>query len=185
MQHLHQLARTILRSLQNLAVYRRLGRWAVSGLTLREATDADQMAVQRWFNPNNDPAQEAEHASNVTDWVADVNGQLAGFVELVRHPQEQALFQGHWLFSLSVKARWQGCGIGELLSRAVIERARAEGAPVLDLVVHEDNIRAIRLYNKLGFIRITLPKLEPQLESERASTGRRRVVMRRQLAPNI
>jgi ribosomal protein S18 acetylase RimI-like enzyme len=181
MKLLHKIAGIVLRRLQSLALYRRLGRRAASSLTLREATDADQLAVQRWFNPNGDPAQGIQHNPNVTNWVAEVYGQLAGFVQLVRHPPEHAPYTGYWLFSLYTKPRWQGLGVGEVLSQAVIEKARMEGAPMLDLVVYEDNIRAIRLYRKLGFEIHILPDLEPQLESERASTGRRRVVMRKLL----
>jgi ribosomal protein S18 acetylase RimI-like enzyme len=181
MKLLHKIAGAVLHRLQNLALYRRLGRRAASSLTLREATDADQLAVQRWFNPNGDPAQSLHHNPDVTNWVAEVHGQLAGFVQLVRHPPEHAPYTGYWLFSLYTRPRWQGLGIGKTLSQAVIERARMEGAPVLDLVVYEDNVRAIRLYRKLGFEMHTLPDLETQLESERASTGRRRAVMRKNL----
>lgn len=56
-----------------------------------------------------------------------------------------------------------------------------EGAPALDLVVYADNVRTIRLYRKLGFKMHNLHELEPQLESECASTGRRRLVMRKRL----
>lgn len=74
----------MLRRLQNLALYRRLGRRAASGLTLREASDADLLAVQRWLNPNGNPAQGVQSDPNVTHWAAEVHVQLAGFVQLVR-----------------------------------------------------------------------------------------------------
>jgi len=67
------------------------------------------------------------------------------------------------------------------LSQAVIERASKEGAPTLDLLVYEDNVRAIRLYRKLGFEIHPIAELDPQSESERASTARRRVIMRKRL----
>jgi ribosomal protein S18 acetylase RimI-like enzyme len=51
----------------------------------------------------------------------------------------------------------------------------------LDLVVFNDNTRAIRLYRKLGFQMNAIPGLEAQLESERTPSGRRRVVMRKRL----
>jgi len=167
---------------QNNALYRRLGRRSISGVTLYEANDADRLAVQRWLNPNRDPAQGAIRNPNTTDWIAKYHGQIAGFVQLIRNPPGSTNYPGYWLFSLYTRSRWQGLGIGEMLSLAVIERARMEGAPVLDLVVYEDNLRAIRLYRKLGFEMYTIPELEPQLESERAASGRRRVVMRKILS---
>jgi ribosomal protein S18 acetylase RimI-like enzyme len=182
MNPLYKIAGAMLHRFQNLAIYRSFGRRVVSGVTLREASEADQRAVQRWLDPNSDPTQELRPNSNVTNWVAEVHGQLAGFVQLVRHPPEHAPYVGYWLFTLYTKPRWQGLGIGEALSRAVIERARSENAPMLDLVVYEDNVRAVRLYRKLGFEICTIPELEPQLESERVTSGRRRVVMRKHLA---
>jgi ribosomal protein S18 acetylase RimI-like enzyme len=185
MKSFRKIAGTLLRLLQNVALYRRIGRRVASGITLREATDADQLAVQRWLNPNSNPADVLHHNPNATDWIAEVHGQLAGFVQLVRYPPENAPYTGYWLFSLYTKSRWQGLGIGEALSQAVIERARIEGASVLDLVVYEDNVRAIRLYRKFGFEMYTIPELEPQLENERIATGRRRVVMRKQLSKHL
>jgi ribosomal protein S18 acetylase RimI-like enzyme len=175
-------ANAILRRVQNMALYRRLGRQIISGIILREATEIDQIAVRRWLNSNDTYAQGVRHNPNATDWIAEVHGQLAGFVQLVRYSPENAPYTGYWLFSLYTKSRWQGLGIGEALSQVVIERARMEGAPALDLVVYEDNFRAIRLYRKLGFEIYTISELEPQLESERALTGRRRVVMRKLLS---
>jgi len=151
-------------------------------MTLREATDADRLAVQCWLDPQGDAARGVQRNPNVTEWVAQWHGQLAGFVQLVRHPPEHFPYTGYWLFGLTIKPHWQGLGIGEMLSQAVLDRTRAEGAQTLDLLVFDDNVRALGLYRKLGFKLHTIPELEPQLESERAQCGRRRVVMRKRLA---
>jgi ribosomal protein S18 acetylase RimI-like enzyme len=182
MPRLYKVSGVIWRRLQDLALYRCIRRLTASGIILRQATDTDRLAVYGWHNPNSDPAHDVQHNPDVTNWVAEYHGQLAGFVQLVRHLPEHAPYTGYWLFSLHTKPCWQGLGIGERLSQAVIARARLEGAPMLNLVVYENNVRAIRLYLKLGFEMHTLPELEPQLEGERASTGRRRVVMRKRLA---
>jgi len=171
-----------LRRFQGWALYRRIGRRIFSRVKIREATEADKPAVQAWFNPQG-PSYHPTHLNPlVTEWVAYRGRRLAGFIQLVRHPPEHFPYIGHWLFSLAVKPLHQGFGLGEKLSLVVIDRALAEGAPRLDLLVNEDNDRAIRLYLKLGFEMHTIPELEPQLELERESTGRRRVVMRKQLA---
>lgn len=101
---------------------------------------------------------------------------------MVRHPPEHFPYVGNWLFALSVKPIFRGFGIGQALSETVIERSRVEGAPTLDLLVYEDNVRAIDLYRKLGFEMYFNPDLEAMLESERASFGHRRVAMRKRLA---
>jgi ribosomal protein S18 acetylase RimI-like enzyme len=153
-----------------------------SSIILREATRADQIAVQHWLNPDRASPNDLEVDLNVTNWVVTCFRQITGFVQLVRQPPGISPYPGYWLFSLNVNARWRGLGIGETLCQAVIERSRLEGAQTLDLLVFEDNIRAIQLYGKLGFEKYTIPDLEKQLESERDSAGRRRMMMRKQLA---
>ena len=171
-----------MRQVQGLELYRRIGRLvAAQGVTIREATDADKLKVQRWLNPNGDPPQASHRDPCATDLVARCLGKLAGFAQLVRHPPEHFPYVGYWLFSLYAKSFWRGTGIGEKLSREVIARASAEGARTLELLVFNDNVPAIQLYRKLGFEMHTIVELEPRLASEGAPSGRRRVVMRKRL----
>ena len=182
MKRLHVLAGSALCRMQSLPLYRRIGQRVAPGTTVREATAPDKLAVHRWLNRIGDPTPALQGKPNVTEWVAEYRSQLAGFVQLVRHPPEHYPYVGNWLFALHVKSICRGLGIGQALSEAVIERSRAEGAPTLDLLVYEDNLRAIDLYRKLGFEMYSNPDLEAQLEPERASSGRRRVAMRKRLA---
>jgi ribosomal protein S18 acetylase RimI-like enzyme len=110
---------------------------------------------------------------NVTEYVARVGGDLAGFVELVRHPPEHFPYVGHWLFSLHVWTRFRGLGIGALLTRQVMEQAQRKGARELLLVVFADNAPAIHLYRKLGFVPIAAPAFDEQFARE----PRPRIVM--------
>jgi ribosomal protein S18 acetylase RimI-like enzyme len=182
MGKLRRIAGAGLRLMQGFGLYRRIGRCLIAqSVTYREASDADKLAVHHWLNPKGDPAHVLRRNSNVTDFVADYHGQLMGFVQLVRHPPEHFPYTGNWLFALYVKSLWQRLGVGQALSQAVIERARAESAQTLDLLVFNDNFRAIQLYYKLGFEMHTIPELEAQLELECAPSGRRRVVMRKRL----
>jgi ribosomal protein S18 acetylase RimI-like enzyme len=180
MSQLRRIAGAVLRRIQCLALYRKLGQRFAARVTIREATDADKVDVRRWLNPQGDPTPHQN--PGVTDWVAYRRGHLAGFVQLVRHPPEHFPYTGHWLFGLVVKSRQQGFGIGERLSLAVIARSLEEGAPALSLLVDDNNARAIRLYRKLGFEFCVIPELEAQLERERKPSGSRRVVMRKPLA---
>ncbi len=63
----------------------------------------------------------------------------------------------------------------------MVAEARARGAVELRLAVFEDNTRALRLYEKLGFARVTVPGLEQVFAEESARYGRRRIVMRKAL----
>ena len=183
MGRLRRSAGAAIRRMQGFVLYRCVGRCLFArGVTIREATDADKLAIQRWLNPADaNPEHGWSRSENVTDWVAHWRGRLAGFVQLVRHPPEHSPYIGYWLFSLYVKSPFKRGGIGEKLSRVVIDRACAEGAQTLDLQVFNDNFRAIQLYRKLGFEMQVIPELEPRLVSEATPAGRRRIVMRKQL----
>ena len=173
---------TVLRSVQSIPLCRVLWRKLVQyRLTIREATDTDKLAVHRWFDPKGDAATTLHQNIYVTDFVAYFYGHLSGFVQLVRHPPEHSPYTGYWLFSLAVKPQWRGGGIGEKLTREVIEKARGENQKTLDLLVFNTNIPAIHLYRKLGFALHVIPELEQQLAVESNDTGRRRVVMRKLL----
>jgi GNAT superfamily N-acetyltransferase len=181
MPRLRRIAGAVMRRFQGLDLYRKIGRRMFSRVRIREATASDRLAVQLWFHSPDRPNHPFPSNPLVTEWAARCGGRLAGFVQLVRHPPEHFPYTGDWLFGLFVKPLYQGFGLGEKLSQAVIERASAEGSPTLDLLVNEDNDRAIRLYLKLGFVRHTIEELEPRLEREREISGRRRIVMRKRL----
>ena len=55
-------------------------------------------------------------------------------------------------FEIGVHPAHQGAGIGGRLARALIAQARAMGVQRLSLSVREDNLRAIALYEALGFV---------------------------------
>jgi ribosomal protein S18 acetylase RimI-like enzyme len=179
MPRLRRIAGAVLRRFQNLALYRKLGRRFAARVTIHEATDAEKIEARRWINPQGDPTPYKN--PGVTEWVACRRGQLVGFAQLVRHPPEHFPYTGHWLFSLAVKPRYQGFGIGERLCLARIARSLEEGAPAVSLLVDDDNARAIRLNRKLGFEKCVIPELETQLERGRKPSGSRRVMMRKPL----
>jgi GNAT superfamily N-acetyltransferase len=58
-----------------------------------------------------------------------------------------------WLGGVGVVPKRRRQGIGELLTRELVERARALGADEMMLEVIVENGPAIRLYEKLGFVR--------------------------------
>ncbi len=168
-----RVAGAILRRVHNLAAYRALGRRVQPRVVIVEASDDELAEVQRRFNPGV-WMRPARRNPNTTHYVAKVGDELAGFVELVRHPPEHFPYVGHWLFSLYVWTRFRGFGIGELLTRQVMMQAQSEGAREVLLVVLADNAPAIQLYRKLGFAHIAHPALDEQFSTE----PRRRIVMR-------
>lgn len=132
------------------------------------------------FNPGSSSPMQMP-SPDVTNFIACRKDKIFGFVQLVRHKEDALPGSGHWLFSLYVWPLFRGMGIGEALSRRVMEQARMENVRELSLLVYEDNRAAFCMYEKLGFAKVIIPTLEKMLEEERKVFGRRRVVLRRGL----
>lgn len=169
-----------LRIMQSLAVYRWLGKRFAPQAVISMADEDDMEAVHYLFNPYV-PHRRQNPDPNVINWVAKRKGKVIGFTQIVYHPEKHRPWVGHWLFSLHVRARYRGAGIGEKLTMCAVDKAKEQNAGKIFLVVFEDNKRAVRLYHKLGFEHITRPALEPLLAEEKVKTGRRRIVMRKKL----
>lgn len=148
--------------------------------TIQEANAVDMIVVHAWANPGSE-SPPYRHNPDVTNYVARRGDDVLGFVQLVRRPVEQGPYSGYWLHGLMVRTRYRGLGLGEALSRRVIEQARVEGAPVLSLNVFADNAPAIALYRKLGFERVRIPALEARFEADVQRGQRRLMSMRKAL----
>lgn len=170
-------ASRILRTVQSRKIFRATGRRVVRDIRVMIASSADleyvhsRLTTEVSYKPFPPDPQ-------VTRFVATHHGRVVGFVELVRHPPEHAPYIGFWLFSLSVlDPFYRGLGVGEALTRRVVELARDEGAKEVWLVVNEHNHPAINLYQKFGFEPATVMGLDEQLKEEAKMTGRQRVTM--------
>jgi ribosomal protein S18 acetylase RimI-like enzyme len=177
---LRRTAGRVLQCFQSFSLYRRLIKLIAPRLVISVADEDDLEAVHSLLNPCV-PYRRQNPNPNVTNWVAKSKGKIIGFTQYVYHPQEHYPWVGHWLFSLHVRARHRGVGIGEKLTMCVVDKAKKQDAQEVLLVFFEDNKRAFRLYHKLGFDPVTLPALEPLLAEEKVKTGRRRIVMRKKM----
>jgi ribosomal protein S18 acetylase RimI-like enzyme len=152
---------------------------------IREASQSDLTALGAWLHPNNAdavPVVEQNIHPNLTNYVAVDGERLLGLVRLMRHPETGLSRNGHWLYSLTVRTRYRGMGLGEALTERVIHQSRLEGAAELCLNVFENNFPALALYRKLGFEPVVFPALEPELAADVQIYGRRRVTLRKTLA---
>lgn len=56
-------------------------------------------------------------------------------------------------FGIGLRREWRGQGLGQRLGEAVIRAARRQGRIArIDLEVRADNLPALRLYERLGFV---------------------------------
>ncbi len=166
---LHAAARrTFFRSIlamQGTRLYRELVHTVHPPYRIVEATDDDLRTIYRWFDPEGTPPPR-RHNPDVTDYVARSGNAIIGFVQAIHNDDQTNPFFGWWAFSVQVRLRWRGMGIGRALSERMIAHARAAGAREVSLLVRETNQPAIRLYTTLGFKRRSIPNLEAHLQSQ-------------------
>ncbi len=78
--------------------------------------------------------------------MAERNGAVVGCCALIR--EADATYE---LAKMAVAPAAQGQGVGVLLGRAAIERAREAGARRVELVTNSSLAPALHVYHKLGF----------------------------------
>ena len=164
--------------LQGKGWYRQLMRHFGS-IRVHEASP--QEIYQSWEIIEPGSGEQSIHSNpNVTPYVGYAGKSLAGYMELVRYPDEHPLFHGYWITGLYVRTRFRGLGVGKALVQQAIKRAREENASEIWLLVYNNRIPAVRLYQKLGFTIVSSAEIELMLENER-SGAERRILMRRLL----
>jgi RimJ/RimL family protein N-acetyltransferase len=66
---------------------------------------------------------------------------------------------GKTIKNIAIKSDFRGLGIGTEMMKTLVEQARETGLKVLTLTVFASNKRAIRVYEKTGFVQTgTVPK---------------------------
>ncbi len=136
----------------------------ILGVTVRQVdTMADAGAVNVLYQRNGmvvapDGHIWASRSDDVLTYLVatdDATDQIIGTVMGVDHV---AAFDdpemGSSLWCLAVDPRTSRPGVGDALTRGLIDRYAAKGRRFMDLSVMHDNTPALRLYEKLGFRRV-------------------------------
>jgi RimJ/RimL family protein N-acetyltransferase len=84
-------------------------------------------------------------------FVALTNGEVVGWCDIQRHPFLSHSHRG--TLGMGVVPEYRGHGIGARLLDQTLEQAFATGFVRVELSVRADNMRAVRLYEKVGFVR--------------------------------
>ncbi len=93
--------------------------------------------------------EEVQHGEHFL--VAELRHKVVGYIHLKRFKLERLAHIGH--ISIAVHDDYQGEGVGTALMSAVIDLAdNWTYLKRLELLVFTDNIPAIKLYKKLGFM---------------------------------
>ena len=85
-------------------------------------------------------------------WVLETNqGGVVASVSVVKEWSDWHAGYYWWIQSMFIVAEYRGQGLLRLLLQAVTKVARQEQALELRLYVHQDNQRAIKAYQRVGF----------------------------------
>jgi ribosomal protein S18 acetylase RimI-like enzyme len=126
------------------------------------AVDADAVRdllrrtdAEAGFDPSLVSREAAAHFNSITapaqgyQFYALVGKRLVGYGRLERSPFDRS---GVGVVALTITAAYRRKGLGEALLRALLRAASETGPRQVWLSVRPDNLPAIRLYEKLGFI---------------------------------
>ncbi|MDA7414923.1 GNAT family N-acetyltransferase [Xenophilus arseniciresistens] len=93
----------------------------------------------------------AEMLSSGAFYVWTVRGQVAGFYRITRYPGRASHVA--LLRTLAVDPDAQGQGIARAMVEDALLHLRADGVRRVELYAEADNPRALRFYERLGFVR--------------------------------
>jgi len=93
--------------------------------------------------------------------VAEIEGDVVGFAELLTEPDEPRQRHVGDLNMVATHADWLGRGVGRALTEAIVDLGfNWLNLTRIGLIVFTDNAVAIKLYESLGFnLEGTMPKL--------------------------
>ena len=83
--------------------------------------------------------------------VARAGGRVVGWCDVRRHSHEGSRHGG--VLGIGVLSGWRGRGVGAALLARTLEAAEAAGMTRIELEVLASNTRAIRAYERAGFVR--------------------------------
>ena len=106
------------------------------------------LLTQRWHSPRIVTRGRVHQTDDLTGFVAEVGGERAG---LVTHRIDAGECEIVSLDSLA-----EGQGVGSALVAAVRQTARDAGCARLWLITTNDNLRALRFYQKRGFVLVAV-----------------------------
>ncbi|MEC0328378.1 helix-turn-helix domain-containing GNAT family N-acetyltransferase [Paenibacillus macerans] len=82
-------------------------------------------------------------------WFAEANGNMVGAIAIVEHSPDKA--QLRWFV---VHPQYRGIGLGRRLLDEAMNYCREKGYPKVFLETTEDQQQAIRMYTRVGFVKV-------------------------------
>ncbi|TIX88784.1 GNAT family protein [Rhizobium sp. P44RR-XXIV] len=95
-------------------------------------------------------------------FVALAGSDVVGWCDISRHTFPSHAHAGH--LGMGIIPAYRGRGLGRKLIETTLQAARNAGMERVELSVHADNIRAIALYEKVGFVREGLARRSVRID---------------------
>jgi ribosomal-protein-alanine N-acetyltransferase len=127
-----------------------------------EVVAIERISFSDPWSPRAFAMEASEGASRSWSWVAEVEGEIVGY--LVAWPVEDEVH----LANVAVAREWRGRGIGRYLMEKLLERSRRHRASWIALEVRFSNEMARSLYESLGFRPVAIRKNYYRSEMEDA-----------------
>ncbi len=121
---------------------------------IRDAKDLSRIHAQSFFRgwPSEEFTRFLDDKATPIYIACDAKRRIAGFAVI------RSVLDESELLSIAVDPKWRGKGLGRALMQAVFADLMLSPARRMFLEVDEQNMPAIRLYEKLGFARISTRK---------------------------
>jgi ribosomal-protein-alanine N-acetyltransferase len=117
----------------------------------------DELCFSEQFRFDRDSMRAFAQSQNAETIVAEgVEGEVVGFV--IAHMELRAEVVQAYVVTLDVAERCRGKGLAKRLMQEAETRVAAEGAERMELHVFTGNERAIRFYERLGYVRSGLSR---------------------------
>jgi ribosomal-protein-alanine N-acetyltransferase len=117
----------------------------------------DALCFAEEFRFDRELMREFAQAQNAVTIVAEgAEGEVVGFV--IAHTELRAETGRAYVVTLDVAERCRGKGLAKRLMQEAEIRVAAEGAEWMELHVFTGNERAIRFYERLGYVRIRVQR---------------------------
>jgi ribosomal protein S18 acetylase RimI-like enzyme len=104
-------------------------------------------------------------------YLAEKRGMVVGGLMAGRAWEGIAHDNSCWFMGLHVIPRLRGASIAERLLTEAISTLKEQGVDQIFINFFENNIPAIRLYRKLGFIRVDMPEIESKINEHYAKVA--------------
>jgi len=141
---------------------RKIKRRIFSQISYRMASSSDVSSLTKFYEADRKEIfQEIDKGRKY--YLAEKGGKVVGGLTVGRAWEGIAHDNSCWIMGLYVVPRYRGANVAERLLTKAISLLKEQGIDQIFINFFENNIPAIKLYHKLGFLRADMPEVESKI----------------------